>query len=153
MNNTVPYFRLSEFFIHCSYREIFDAQKSLEVTYNIYCFICNLSKLREIYGKPIIINSCYRSSAHNIEVGGSFTSQHLVAGACDVTCDNVRDLWNHLVEFCMKSFSNECLFGQCIFYPERNFIHIGLPIARYPRFTPYVYKDGQLMKIDGSIKY
>lgn len=44
-----------------------------------------LQPLREAYGKPIIINSGFRSVALNAAVGGVKTSQHVKGQAADIT--------------------------------------------------------------------
>jgi zinc D-Ala-D-Ala carboxypeptidase len=44
-----------------------------------------LQKLRDKIGKPLIINSAYRSPSHNKEVGGSPNSQHLFGIAFDIS--------------------------------------------------------------------
>jgi len=44
-----------------------------------------LDPLRELYGKPIHINSGYRSSLVNKAVGGAKTSQHVKGQAADIT--------------------------------------------------------------------
>lgn len=44
-----------------------------------------LDPLREAYGKPIYVNSGYRSHRLNIEVGGVRNSQHLSGEAADIT--------------------------------------------------------------------
>jgi uncharacterized protein YcbK (DUF882 family) len=41
--------------------------------------------LREWYGKPIRINSFYRSQLLNVKVGGSATSQHVKGEAIDIS--------------------------------------------------------------------
>lgn len=41
--------------------------------------------LREWYGKPIRINSFYRSQQLNVKVGGSATSQHCKGEAIDIS--------------------------------------------------------------------
>jgi hypothetical protein len=45
----------------------------------------NLQVLRNHLGKPIQINSAYRSPAHNASVNGATNSQHLTAKAADIT--------------------------------------------------------------------
>lgn len=42
-----------------------------------------LEKLRAIIGKPIIINSAYRTPEYNAKVGGSPRSQHMLGNAVD----------------------------------------------------------------------
>lgn len=44
-----------------------------------------LDPLRELYGKPIHINSGYRSPLVNKKVGGAATSQHVQGQAVDIT--------------------------------------------------------------------
>jgi uncharacterized protein YcbK (DUF882 family) len=44
--------------------------------------------LREWYGKPIRINSFYRSQLLNVKVGGSATSQHVKGEAIDISAGN-----------------------------------------------------------------
>ena len=52
-----------------------------------------LQPLRELYGKPIEINSGFRSVAVNTEKHGSSTSQHLKGEAADLHCDNNAELF------------------------------------------------------------
>ena len=44
-----------------------------------------LDPLREAYGKPIRVNSGYRSPALNKAVGGASSSQHMTGQAADIT--------------------------------------------------------------------
>ena len=44
-----------------------------------------LDPLREIYGKPITVNSGYRSPLVNKKVGGVATSEHVKGQAADIT--------------------------------------------------------------------
>ena len=50
-----------------------------------------LDKVREEFGKPITINSGYRTLAHNESVGGTEKSSHLKGLAVDIACNNSRD--------------------------------------------------------------
>lgn len=43
-----------------------------------------LQALRRALGRPVVINSAYRSEAHNRAVGGSPTSQHRLGKAFDI---------------------------------------------------------------------
>lgn len=47
-----------------------------------------LQPLRDAYGKPIRVNSGFRSLAVNKKVGGSATSSHCKGEAADLSCDN-----------------------------------------------------------------
>lgn len=48
-----------------------------------------LDAIREAWGKPIAVNSGYRSRVLNIAVGGAPTSQHLTGEAADITTGSV----------------------------------------------------------------
>ncbi len=54
-------------------------------------FLDKLDKARGIYNAPIIINSGYRTIAHNKAVGGSPTSSHLKGLAADLRCTSSLD--------------------------------------------------------------
>ena len=50
-----------------------------------------LDRLREMYGKPMVVNSCCRSTKHNVAIGGSPRSLHVydtpfykTGGACAI---------------------------------------------------------------------
>ena len=42
-----------------------------------------LQKIRDHFGRPVVITSGYRTAAHNAAVGGSKSSQHLLGRAAD----------------------------------------------------------------------
>jgi uncharacterized protein YcbK (DUF882 family) len=50
-----------------------------------------LQVIRDEFGKPIRVNSGYRSPEHNKEVGGVKNSQHVQARAADLTPASGRD--------------------------------------------------------------
>jgi zinc D-Ala-D-Ala carboxypeptidase len=82
-----------------------------------------LQKLREILGRPLIINSAFRSPEHNRAVGGAKASQHLDAKAFDIRQDNQEP----------KAFlkaSKEAGFTGFGTYPKSNFIHSDIGPAR-----------------------
>ena len=59
-----------------------------------------LDKVREMWGKPIGVNSGYRSAELNRAVGGAKNSQHLRGEACDITTgtkENNRKLFDLIV--------------------------------------------------------
>lgn len=43
-----------------------------------------LQAIRDYFGKPVIINSAYRTPSWNKKVGGASASQHVVGTACDI---------------------------------------------------------------------
>ena len=63
-----------------------DNTPNAEIVNNLEQLVDNiLDPLREEYGKPIKVNSGYRSQALNDAVGGSKTSQHKYGLAADIT--------------------------------------------------------------------
>lgn len=68
-------------------------QPNKEEEHNIICLVDNiLDPLRELYGKPIIVNSGFRCSELNKLVGGSQTSQHKKGLAADIRPVNKEDM-------------------------------------------------------------
>lgn len=57
-----------------------------------------LNYVRQELGKPIYINSAYRSPAVNKQVGGAKRSLHMQGRAADIRCDPefMHDLWQIL---------------------------------------------------------
>lgn len=56
---------------------------------NIMFLADNLQIIRDEIGKPIMINSAYRSPQHNAKIGGVKNSQHTLGNAADLS---VRDM-------------------------------------------------------------
>ena len=50
-----------------------------------------LDPLREWYGKPIYVNSAFRSEALNAAVGGSKTSDHMTGKSADITTGDAEE--------------------------------------------------------------
>ena len=50
-----------------------------------------LDPLREAYGKPIRVNSGYRSPALNKAIGGATSSQHMKGQAADITAGSRKE--------------------------------------------------------------
>lgn len=78
-----------------------------------------LTALRCMIGAPMIINSAYRSPAHNKRVGGARNSQHVQGIAFDVSMDN------HDPEVFVAA-AKACGFTGIGWYPpgKGNFIHL-----------------------------
>lgn len=74
-----------------------------------------LQPVRDLYGKPMIINSGFRSPEVNKAVNGSPTSDHMNGKAADVRTPNPRELFN-LVR------NSGLSFDQLILYPT--FVHM-----------------------------
>lgn len=85
-----------------------------------------LQPLRDIYGKPIIVNSGYRSERVNKAVGGVPTSQHRRGEAADVTAGS-REENKKLFEI-LKTME----FDQLISYDYR-FLHVSYTVCKKNR--------------------
>ena len=81
-----------------------------------------LQPLRDIYGKPITINSGYRCPELNKAVGGVATSQHQKGEASDLSIDGKAGDLLELIE------ENHLPFDQAILYRKRNFLHVSLKL-------------------------
>lgn len=77
-----------------------------------------LQKIRDHFGKPIIINSAYRTPAHNKRVGGSSSSYHVKGMAADIQISGVS-----AVELAL--FAQTVTNGMGVYYyGNTNFIHV-----------------------------
>lgn len=79
-----------------------------------------LQPLRDALGKPIRINSGYRSAELNKAVGGVPTSQHQRGEAADLSWDGKAGDLLELIE------ENRLPFDQAILYRKKNFLHVSL---------------------------
>lgn len=75
-----------------------------------------LDPLRELYGHPIKVNSCFRSKAVNESVGGVATSHHTKGMAADLTCTDNKLLF----ELIKKNFK----FTQLINEQDLTWVHV-----------------------------
>lgn len=78
--------------------------KDDKILENLDFTMTRLDEIREAYGKPIIINSGYRSKELNEAVGGVKTSYHTTGLAVDIRWD--KDLF--------KFIRNNCKFDKLI---------------------------------------
>jgi len=83
-----------------------------------YLAVNLLEPLRQLYGKPITVNSAFRSREVNRAVGGSETSQHCKGEAADLTCDDNKKLF----ELIRDNF----IFDQLINEKNYSWIHVSL---------------------------
>ena len=76
-----------------------------------------LDPAREMYGKPIVVTSGFRSPFLNRLVGGVSTSQHMSGLAADLRCGDSKALFDLIAE-------SDLPFDQLIYYQKRKFIHV-----------------------------
>ncbi len=79
--------------------------------------VLNLQKLRDEWGRPLIITSGYRCEFHNREVGGVKRSLHRLGQAADV-----QVMGSEQERF--RNLAAKCGFGKIIGYSHRNFMHL-----------------------------
>lgn len=78
-----------------------------------------LQPLRDWYGKPIKVNSWYRTPQVNVAVGGSTTSYHLTGKAADIDTDSVAEnkkLFNYI--------KDNLLFDELIWEFGGKWVHV-----------------------------
>jgi hypothetical protein len=85
-----PHFRLSEL-LKTSHRADNWPSSPDEILKLQYVCFWVLEKVRAHFGRPVSVNSGYRSSAVNTLVGGSTTSQHMKAEAIDFEVPGVAN--------------------------------------------------------------
>ena len=73
------HFKVKEFRCHDGSDTIFVSQDLAEV----------LEKIRTHFGKPVVINSGYRTESYNKKVGGAAYSQHKYGTAADICISGV----------------------------------------------------------------
>jgi len=76
-----------------------------------------LQALRDKLGRPMIVNSAYRSPEHNAAVGGAEDSEHMKGTAFDVKMDNHDPA--HYIKTA-KSVGFQAIGT----YPRQNFVHV-----------------------------
>ena len=103
-----------------------------------------LDPCREKYGKPITVNSGYRSRRLNAEVGGVDTSDHLTGEAADITGGSVeenRKIFKILVE--------NGKFDQLIWEKGGQWIHVSWR-GDNSRHIMLEFKNGIYRRIDSN---
>lgn len=87
-----------------AYSKTRDGAKQLSTNFKVREFACNdgsdvvfvsaalvdvLQKIRDHFGKPVILNSAYRTPTYNKKVGGATYSQHCYGTAADISIKGV----------------------------------------------------------------
>lgn len=67
----------------------FACSDGTDVIFISHDLVVVLQKIRDHFGKPVIINSAYRTPAKNKQVDGATYSQHLYGTAADITISGV----------------------------------------------------------------
>ena len=81
-----------------------------------------LDILRRAWGEPVFVNSGWRCAAHNMEVGGSRTSRHLIGCAADIRIKSGQE-WQRFSLLAKRLCSHPG--WEFLTYPT--FIHVAVP--------------------------
>lgn len=95
--DVIKHFKPSEF-LHSDTaltHRIRNYPRSWRDLFAIYYLAFYLDDVRVRYGKPIVINSGYRSPDVNTAVGGVRNSKHLDGLAVDIAISHITDYVNH----------------------------------------------------------
>lgn len=79
----------------------------------------SLQATRDALGVPLIVNSAYRSPAHNRRVGGAKASKHMEGHAFDIACGNVHPT-------VLRDAAFAAGFKAAAWYPKQNFVHVDM---------------------------
>lgn len=144
------YFTVKEMCVSASYPQLVIVPQPGTAIYNNLNFLMNdLDKVREIYGKPIIVTSGYRPPILNAKVGGSPTSSHKYGLAADIKSKStLKDNVNILISALKSGIPYDQLI---IEYPtfekgelvSMKWLHVG--IRTNPR-KQILYYDGKSYK-------
>jgi uncharacterized protein YcbK (DUF882 family) len=91
-----------------------------QIEKNILALARELDKLREEWGKPILVTSWYRPTAINSAVGGARGSQHNPGGATDIRPVTPGELPR------FQSWCDENWFGALGYGARRGFVHLDI---------------------------
>lgn len=92
-----------------------------ELLRNMTLVASHMEDVREHFGKPVQVLSCYRSPAVNAAVGGSDSSAHKQAMAIDFVIPGISNL-----EVCKWAEENINEADQIIYeFGEQGWVHIG----------------------------
>lgn len=69
-----------------------------------------LDKLRDEWGRPIIVTSGYRCKELNAAVGGARNSQHLKGQAVDIVSDDFEAFRRFVRRWCKDNEFDQCIF-------------------------------------------
>lgn len=118
-NLTARHFSLDEILAKNDRSELIDLIQDPSKVANMQSLLSVLDYLREEFGKPIIINSFYRDSAHNQRVGGVKTSKHLNGAAVDITSTDFDNLYQVIIHSVKNNW-------RVFPYIKRKFLHLEL---------------------------
>lgn len=107
-----------------------------------------LEKIREHYGAPIHVTSCYRSPSVNKAVGGSPTSAHRFAFAADFEVSGVPN-----IEVCRAIPNIIPDFDQIIYeFGPSGWVHLGFSSNPRHQHLSAIKRSGKTVYLPGIIE-
>lgn len=82
-----------------------------------------LQQLRDKIGKPITVNSGYRTPEHNAKIGGAPKSQHMLGKAADIS------VWGMSAKD-LAAVAETIGFGGIGIYHSKHFVHVDVRETR-----------------------
>ena len=116
-------------------RKGIDNTPNMIASANLFRLAAFLEEVRKVLGKPMVVDSGYRSSTLNTLVGSKESSQHRVGAACDFRVGGMTPR-----QICEAIKASDIQFDQLI--QELTWVHISIP--NHPNETP----RGQMLIID-----
>ena len=157
------YFSIKEMCVSASYPQLVIVPQSGTAIYNNLNFLMNdLDKVRETYGKPIIVTSGYRPPILNAKVGGSPTSAHKYGLAADIKS---KSSLNDNVKILEAAIESKIPFDQLIIeYPtfekgklvSMKWLHVGIrsnPRKQISYYDGKSYKPLKVKDDDGKLTF
>lgn len=83
-----------------------------------------LDTARELYAKPMVITSGFRTEEHNAKVGGTANSSHLRGLAADISCKTSGERWDMLDSLIKAGFNRIGI--------AKTFIHVDIDEEKQP---------------------
>ena len=102
-----------------------------------------MEQVRALLGKPISINSAYRSPSVNRAIGGAATSQHCKGEAVDFVCPQ----FGTPKQICQAIIKAGIHFDQLIF--EGTWVHISFTDSPRRSILTAVFKNGSASYLGG----
>ena len=111
-----PHFKLSEFACPCCNRVMLHPK-----------LLVKLIELRKVLERPVYINSGYRCSRYNDQIGGIINSYHCIGLAADIKVKDINLI--ELLEIC-----ENIDFNGIGFYEKKNFLHLDVRPTKRSRW-------------------
>lgn len=157
------YFTIKEMCVSASYPQfVIVPQPGTAIYNNLNVLMNDLDKVREVYGKPIIVTSGYRPPILNNKVGGSPTSAHKYGLAADIKSKGtLKDNVNILIAALKSGIPYDQLI---IEYPtfekgellSMKWLHVGIrtnPRKQILYYDGKSYKELKVKEEDGKLTF